>query len=157
MFMLDRTPNSTAIDRVQRLMDLPPPVEHETEEELWLSGFEAWPPEITAKIGDYLDVYEFTELSEDEKAFLIYLVLEMVHQSRVSEHTPHWPRLFAIIRDEIDLHFPLICRWVHLTHSSTTQEGWLTPEELNPQLYKLVQEQKPNFHWNGTHFTRVSQ
>ncbi len=61
-----------------------------------------------------------------------------------------------ILRRDIHLHFPLICGWFHTTKSVCTNEGWLSPKELNPLVVELVHEFKDSFRWNGERFEAVN-
>lgn len=132
-----------------------PRVEYATEEDAWLAGFEAWPTEVTNRLGEYLDIYDSECLSDDERVYLVYLVFDMMHGQRVTSSTPHWPRLAGIIESNIDLHFPLISNWFHTTKSTLTPEGWLPPSELNPSLCRIVDKYKSAFHWDGSKYVRV--
>ena len=155
VFLLTRKIEPQTVDRIYRLLSLPR-VEYETEEDAWLAGFEAWPAEVIDRIEDYLDIHDSETLTDNERVYLIYLVFDMMHGHRVTNNTPNWQRLAAIIECNIDLHFPLISNWFHATKSTLTPEGWLSPVELNPHLCKIVDKYRPAFRWDGSRYVRVA-
>jgi len=153
--MLDRQLDRATLDKVWDLMELPR-VEYASEEDAWLAGWGGWAEEIKARVPEFLDLYESAKLSDDEKVYLMYLSFDMLHHARVKKDNPHWEQMARTLRRDINLHFPLIANWFHFTKSTLTDEGWLPPEELNPQLKQLIDEFAPRFRWTGQQYERAS-